>query len=144
MYDMDDWKTRWDTLMNDPRFRKRLSGTRGDYNLKTCRRITHPKGTLYLPLSEDEGHFYAYEYIGTKVVRVFDPAHPTKSRYGGLLDRALVSRLTGGRRVVMCRAHPQWHEEDTFCATWTLAWLCGGDLRAQCLQSQERPCVSEN
>jgi hypothetical protein len=24
---------------------------------------------------------------------------------------------------VVCRDHPQLHEEDTFCATWTLAWL---------------------
>jgi hypothetical protein len=118
---MEEWKPQWDAIVNDPAFRRRFTECQGDYNLTTCRRIVHPKGTLYLPLTEDEGHFFAYEFVGSKVIRVFDPAHP-KHRYGGKLDRALVSKLSG-RRVVMCRDHPQTHEEDTFCATWTLLWL---------------------
>ena len=118
---MEEWKPQWDAIVNDPAFRRRFTECQGDYNLATRRRIVHPKGTLYLPLTEDEGHFFAYEFVGSKVIRVFDPAHP-KHRYGGKLDRELVSKLSG-RRVVMCRDHPQTHEEDTFCATWTLLWL---------------------
>jgi hypothetical protein len=118
---MEKWKPQWDAIVNDPKFRRKFTGAKGDYDLTRCRRIAHPKGTLYLPLSDDEGHFFAYEFVGSNVIRVFDPAHP-KSRYGGLLDRQLISKLSG-RRVVMCRFHPHWHEEDTFCATWTLLWL---------------------
>jgi len=118
---MEKWKPYWDAIVNDPKFRRKFTGAKGDYDLTRCRRIAHPKGTLYLPLSDDEGHFFAYEFVGSNIIRVFDPAHP-KSHYGGHLDRELISKLSG-RRVVVCRDHPQWHEEDTFCATWTLLWL---------------------
>ena len=116
-----DVKTKWDTVVNDRAFRRKFTGCKGDYDISKCRRIVHPKGTLYVPISDDEGHFMAYEFIGSGVIRVFDPAHP-KSQYSGHLDRAHISKLSG-RRVVVCKDHPQWHEEDTFCATWTLAWL---------------------
>ena len=108
-------------VVNDRAFRRKFTGCKGDYDISKCRRIVHPKGTLYVPISDDEGHFMAYEFIGSAVIRVFDPAHP-KSRYSGHVDRAHISKLSG-RRVVVCKDHPQWHEEDTFCATWTLAWL---------------------
>jgi hypothetical protein len=108
-------------VVNDRAFRQKFTGCKGDYDISKCRRIVHPKGTLYVPLSDDEGHFMAYEFVGSDVIRVFDPAHP-KSQYGGHVDRTHISKLSG-RRVVVCKDHPQWHEEDTFCATWTLAWL---------------------
>jgi hypothetical protein len=116
-----DVKTKWDMVVNDRAFRRKFTGCKGDYDISKCRRIVHPKGTLYVPISDDEGHFMAYEFVGSAVIRVFDPAHP-KSLYSGHLDRAHISKLSG-RRVVVCKDHPQLHEEDTFCATWTLAWL---------------------
>jgi len=132
---MEQLKTKWDNLVNDPAFRRKFTGCRGDYDISKCRRIIHPKGTLYTPVSDEEGHFMAYEFIGSGVIRVFDPAH-TMSRYSGHLDRNLISQLSG-RRVVVCRDHPQKHEEDTFCATWTLAWL-RPDLRHLTVSSSQR------
>jgi hypothetical protein len=116
-----EWKSHWDAIVNDQAFRRKFTGCLGDYDVTRCRRIVHSKGTLYVPISEDEGHFMAYEFEGPNVIRVFDPAH-SKSRYSGHIDRARISKLSG-RRVVVCKDHPQWHEEDTFCASWTLAWL---------------------
>ena len=49
-----------------------------------------------------KGHFMAYEFIGSEIIRVFDPAHKM-SRYSGHLNRNLISKLSG-RRVVVCRA----------------------------------------
>ena len=79
-------------VVNDRAFRRKFTGCKGDYDISKCRRIVHPKGTLYVPISDDEGHFMAYEFVGSGVIRVFDPAHP-KSRYSGHVDRAHISKI---------------------------------------------------
>ena len=92
--------------MNDRDFRQEFTGGHGDYNLGE--RLCKPRGTIYIHLG-DEGHFIGYKKVGQKVF-TFNPAKPG-TKWGV---------FTIGERLPY---FTQIHPEDTFCQTWTLAWL---------------------
>lgn len=100
------WKTKWDEVLNDTQFRQEFTGGHGDYNLGE--RIREPRGTIYIHLG-DEGHFIGYKKVGQKIY-TFNPARPG-TKWG---------MYNIGQRLPY---FTQFHPEDTFCQTWTLAWL---------------------
>jgi hypothetical protein len=106
------WKKIWGYLLSDVEFRRYFSGARGDYDLSQPIRITRKKGTLYKCTSDDECHFVGYEIIDGQMY-IFNSAKPG-TRYGS-------SILLDGANIIPC--HPQLDQEDTFCQTWSLAWL---------------------
>ena len=103
---MDQWKVDWDDTVNNERVRRRLADVKN-------------AGTLYADVTEDEGHFAAYEVREDGVRYIFNPAAPGH-RFGG--------PYFADEPGVLLDLHPQTHREDTFCQTWTLAWLMS-DLR---------------
>ena len=115
--------------MNDKAFRVAQTGT-ADYtcNYKSGfgnKRISVGSGTIYIkdPRISDEGHFISYRRTPTKIV-LFDPA-PPQGTYGEWANQRVIDyiRSNTDSPVSMKQYHTQHHKEDTFCATWSLAWL---------------------
>jgi hypothetical protein len=123
------WKNTWDHLMNDTEFRKFMTHASDDIiDLDRIHysRINSPKGSIYIKrtsVAPDEGHFIAFQINGSKVT-IFDSAKPG-TRYGTWVDDQvleIIEKRTGKTRKIL-NQHPQCGEEDTFCQTWSLAWL---------------------
>ena len=102
----------WDFIVNDKTFRKRFTKC-GEYSSNSS------GGTLYI--HGEEGHFVAYE-VRDRTLYIFDSAAPS-SPYASRVTEDIVKR-----KFVMIDCHPQMHKEDSFCQTWSLAWLTP-DLR---------------
>lgn len=100
------WKTKWDEILNDKEYRQTFTGGHGDYDLGE--RLRERRGTIYIHLG-DEGHFIGYKKVGQKVY-TFNPARPG-SKWGSYCIGERLPYFT------------QFNKEDTFCQTWTLAWL---------------------
>lgn len=124
------WKERWDHVMNDEDFRIALTG-KADY---TCNSRTgfgsdkkspESEGTIYISNSKigGQGHFIAYKKNANKTV-VFDPA-PSEGTYGAWADKKVIGHIEKFTKkpVRVEGYHTQHHEDDSFCATWSLAWL---------------------
>jgi len=120
--DIEAWKTQWDCIVNDKTFRKRFTKC-GEYS-STSRRMPNVRGTVYIPSDDYEGHFIAYEIRGDTVY-IFDSAALT-NRYFLKTTHEILNNIVKKSRTrthVMIDCHPQMHEEDSFCQTWSLAWL---------------------
>lgn len=125
------WKNTWDHVMNDTEFRKFMTNASDiviDLDRINYSRINSPKGSIYIKHTSavpDEGHFIAFQINGSKVT-IFDSAKPgERARYGAWAgDRVLkiIEKRTGKTRNIL-KQHPQCGDEDTFCQTWSLAWL---------------------
>jgi len=105
------WKMVWDFVMNDKSFRKKFTRG-GEYTAHDTLLKTH--GTIYIGDSSDEGHFIGYEIVNGNLF-IFDPATP------GHKHSKWIQVLEQPYTLVAC--HPQVHDEDSFCQTWSLAWL---------------------
>lgn len=115
--------------MNDKAFRMALTGT-SDYtcNYKTGfgnNKIPNGSGTIYIkdPRIGDQGHFIGYRRNLNKIV-LFDPA-PPEGRFGAWANQKVIGYIQNntGLPVSIEQYHTQHHKDDTFCATWSLAWL---------------------
>jgi hypothetical protein len=119
-----EWKYRWDLVMNDKEFRRTADYT-CHYTKGFTSKIDKMSGTIYIkdPKIQSQGHFIAYKKKLGKVT-VFDPA-PPQGRFGAWMDAKVIAhiRKVTGLPVVVKKYHTQHHTEDSFCATWTLAWL---------------------
>lgn len=124
------WKERWDHVMNDADFRIALTG-KADYtcNSRTgfgsSKKSPESAGTIYISDKNigDQGHFIAYKKNANKTV-VFDPA-PTEGTFGAWADEKVIGHIEKftKRPVHLEGYHTQHHVDDSFCATWSLAWL---------------------
>jgi hypothetical protein len=133
------WKYTWNDLLSDNAFREYMvdrvgkmgfvdvvydergklgiDGTLGDF------------GSLYVEDKRADykglGHFVAYE-IQSGQMSVFDSAKPTGARYSGWFNtNEIKSALAHKYKVVVSigKMHPQISNWDTFCQTWSLAYL---------------------
>jgi len=121
------WKEVWDAVISDNEFRKYYSGTR-TYDLPGTDKISTKKGTLYIPPigKSHEGHFIAYEKHGQDI-HVFDSSAFAYQQFNSNPALALEIAERSGKRVVKIHDHPQdLCPMDTFCQTWSLAWLTSG------------------
>jgi hypothetical protein len=122
------WKGIWDYILNNPEFRT-LYTCGGDYTIAarggSRNAITHERGTIQIKDAEypEEEHFIAYEIKNGKM-HIFDSA-ASEGKYGSWASLPILRRLAkrAGKNFVMIPHHPQVHEEDSFCQTWSLAWL---------------------
>lgn len=92
------------------------------------------RGTIYQPSTNvGEAHYLAYSFEPkTNVVTVYDPATVSSDFTNEDLEADL-ARTFGTKQIKVCDMHHQvnlYHEgdeepywEDTWCQTWTLAWL---------------------
>lgn len=128
------WKSVWDWILNEKNFRTNFTGTRGDHTFKVRNdivvnkpRINNTKGTIYIADAniESEGHFVAYEKKG-KHITVFDPASNNSKTEYGVWYKSVAAHVPSCSKSSTCSLYPcgpQRHKEDTFCQTWTVAWL---------------------
>jgi hypothetical protein len=87
--------------------------------------ILKKMGTLYIPPqdNDDEGHFIAYEIIGPKIY-VYDSSRFAYEQFSKNPDLSRLIEIRSGKKLVKLHHHPQdVCKEDTFCQTWSLAWL---------------------
>lgn len=133
---LESWGERYKALLNQDTIRTKLVPPRGNtrrqnvvtggvYNWDD---YSNKDGTLYHDYGGGYGHFCAYRKSGN-VVTFFDPSGST-GPYAP--DRRL---STAYRRVFQRIPHMIWrnhndhgfpcqrNEEDTWCQTWSLAWL---------------------
>jgi hypothetical protein len=122
------WKETWDVFISDPEFRNYfLNGTSGDYTVRPNSRvrITKKFGTIRIPGGRSEDHFVAYARSPNGGINIFDSAD-TSGRYNSFLSANViqsVARMASANSVRLLPHHPQCHDNDTFCQTWSLAWL---------------------
>jgi hypothetical protein len=117
------WKMVWDFVMNDKSFRKKFTRG-GEYTASEKKPMSEPHGTIYIGDSSDEGHFIAYEIVGG-LLHIFDSA-ASQNRYGEWATQDVLEHLANRAKkpsYTMVTCHPQVHKEDSFCQTWSLAWL---------------------
>jgi hypothetical protein len=124
-----EWKYKWDLVMNDRTFRIARTGT-ADYtcNYKSGfgnKKISQGSGTIYIkdPTISDQGHFIGYKRNADRIA-LFDPA-PPEGTFGAWANEKVLGHIhrNTGLPVSIHKYHTQHHKEDTFCATWSLAWL---------------------
>ena len=121
------WKTLWDVFISDEEFRKYYTKTKGDYRItiRTTKPIRHPAGTLLLPgtRSSGEDHFVTYTMTSARIT-IFDPSD-TSGTYGSYLNANVKKKISelANKPLYVNDRHPQCHSGDTFCQTWSLAWL---------------------
>ena len=124
---MKCWKTLWDWFISDPEFRQYFTNTNGDYKItsRTTERISKSSGTLVLPGTRKSGedHFVTYT-MTPNLITVFDPSD-TSGTYGRYLNENTKRKISqlAGKPLIVDQRHPQCHSGDTFCQTWSLAWL---------------------
>lgn len=112
--------------MSDPEFRKYFTNT-ADYTVRmnSKKKILDKAGTIRLPGTRKSGedHFISFVMYPERI-DVFDPADPS-SRYGTFLTDRVKNKIASlsARPVRVLNCHPQCHDGDTFCQTWSLAWL---------------------
>lgn len=125
--DLACWKTLWDIFISDVEFRKYYANVKGDYRITpgTKKPIQHPAGTFVLPgeRSSGEDHFVTYNMTPQRIT-VFDPSD-TSGTYGSYLNETARKKIAtlAKKPLYVSSRHPQCHSGDTFCQTWSLAWL---------------------
>lgn len=120
------WKELWDIFISDGEFRHYYTNS-PSYDLDVANKtpITKSKGTLYIPpkTQRGEGHFIAYQMIGDKI-EIFDPSAYAYQQFQNnpALQKSISDRSK--KTMVQLNLHPQdVCIGDTFCQTWSLAWL---------------------
>lgn len=118
------WKELWSVFIADPAFREHYTKTH-DFTVGEDNKIDKPSGTICLKGNRNSGedHFIAFKkYIDH--IEIFDPAD-TSGRYNSFLNDSVKNKIMkmSNRSVRVVNWHPQCHDGDTFCQTWSLAWL---------------------
>lgn len=119
------WKKLWDFFTSDDAIREYIIGPRSTYtlNLNNTSPIIAPQGSLYIPSTGGEGHFIAYEFNGNKI-RIFDSSGYAYQEFSNNPAIKNSIRKRSKRSIVNIRNNPQdICPGDTFCQTWSLAWL---------------------
>jgi hypothetical protein len=137
--DMTHWKNMWSDIISDPDFREWISGktASGYYQLykntkiknETPGKKTPKKGTFYMKFGK-LGHYVAYE-IKKNSILIFDSSHSTGSDYGLYRDclpdfmKTIQRHFSKNIEFVEKYGTPQVLPGDSFCQTWSLAYLLG-------------------
>jgi len=137
--DMTHWKYMWNDILSDPDFRCWLTGKKacGYYQLKKSNKIknetpkheTSNKGTFYMKFGK-LGHYVAYE-IKKDSINIFDPSHSTGNEsgiYSGCLPdfiKTIQNKFSPNIKFIEDFGTPQILKGDSFCQTWSLAYLLG-------------------
>ena len=119
------WKKLWDFFTSDDLIREYIIGPDSTYTLRlnSTSPITAPKGSLYIPSSGGEGHFIAYEINGNKI-HIFDSSGYAYQEFSKNPRIKNSIRIRSKRSIVNIANNPQdICPGDTFCQTWSLAWL---------------------
>lgn len=120
------WKKTWDTFISDEVFRDYFTNRPSyDLVLSNNKPITNNRGTLYIPpkRKNGEGHFIAYEMKGPSMI-IFDPSAYAYQQFSNNPALAVSLENRSGKRVIKLDKHPQdFCPGDTFCQTWSIAWL---------------------
>ena len=120
------WKEVCDVFISDGEFRHYYTNY-PSYDLVMGNRtpISNTRGTLYIPPAKkgEEGHFISYQMIGTQI-QIFDPSVYAYQQFANNPGLAQSIADRSGKSVLKLQNHPQdLCEGDTFCQTWSLAWL---------------------
>ena len=142
------WKHIWDIFISDETFRYYYTDTPSyDLDMKKSTLntpILRNRGTLYIgPQSsrDPEGHFIAYEK-NSKEIKIFDPSSLVYQQFNNNPNLAVSVAHRSKRNVVKLKQHPQdLYTGDTFCQTWTIAWL---KSKLRPLTHVSSPCESVN
>jgi hypothetical protein len=137
--DMTHWKNMWSDILSDPDFREWIAGksASGYYQLYKNKKIAnespdgknHKKGTFYMKFGV-LGHYVAYE-IKKGSISIFDSSHSTGTAYGlyrdCLPDFMDTIRTHFSEKIEFVEKYgtPQVVAGDSFCQTWSLAYLLG-------------------
>ena len=120
------WKQLWDIFIADGEFRHYYTNYNSyDLVMNDNTPINNTKGTLYIPpkKGEKEGHFIAYQMLG-KDIHIFDPSAYAYQQFANNPGLAQSIANRSRKKVIKLTNHPQdLCEGDTFCQTWSLAWL---------------------
>jgi hypothetical protein len=133
------WKYTWNDLLSDNAFREYMVDRVGKMGFIDVVYDTGGKlgiqgklgdfGSLYVEDTRPDytglGHFVAYD-VQSGQMSVFDSAKPTGARYSGWFNtEEIKSALAQKYKVVVSigKMHPQISNWDTFCQTWSLAYL---------------------
>jgi hypothetical protein len=119
------WKELWDFFTSDDAIREYIIGPNSTYTLRlnSTSPIIAPQGSLYIPSTGGEGHFIAYEFNGNKI-RIFDSSGYAYQEFSNNPRIKNSIRIRSNRSIININNNPQdICQGDTFCQTWSLAWL---------------------
>ena len=141
--DMTNWKKMWNDILSDPDFRYWFIGKSGggyyqlfkDGKIKndTPKGAPTKKGTFYMKFGK-AGHYVAYEKK-EKSILIFDSSHSIGNehgRYSGCLPdfmKTIEKKFSPNIKFVEKFGTPQTLKGDSFCQTWSLAYLMGASTQ---------------
>lgn len=134
-----DWAERYKQLLNEPDVRNRLSGPGLGWSPFGVRvgRSLRDRGTIYQVYDADSAHYMAYRVVPSSgfappSVEVYDPASSSST----FRDDELLPKLAKMFHPMPVKIIEMYHQidlykrsakkpwwQDTWCQTWTLAWL---------------------
>jgi hypothetical protein len=137
--DMTHWKYMWNDILSDPDFRCWFTNKKacGYYQLKKNKKIEDEtpknalknKGTFYMKFDQ-LGHYVAYE-IKKDSINIFDSSHSTGNEFGIYSDclpdfiETIKKNFSPNIKFIEKFGTPQILKGDSFCQTWSLAYLLG-------------------
>ena len=141
--DMTNWKYMWNDILADPDFRYWFIGKSGggyyqlfkDGKIKndTPKGASTKKGTFFMKFG-NSGHYVAYEKK-VKNILIFDSSHSLgdeHGRYSGCLPDfigTIEKNFSPNIKFVEKFGTPQTLKGDSFCQTWSLAYLMGASTQ---------------
>lgn len=128
---LEHWHELWKDVLNSKENRQYFAG-------RACKQVTMAQSRWRLRVGDrgtirddfegldDSVHYMAFVVLPSLRMHVFDPAGPGSPFY----DRGLLDRIQSKVRydVYLDPRSPQRSTKDSFCQTWSLAWLIGGDF----------------
>jgi hypothetical protein len=139
--DVTHWKNMWGDILADPDFRYWILGKAegaGYFDLiKTNKQVKNvtpqggsvKKGTFYMKFGK-LGHYVAYE-MKNKKIQIFDSSHSTGDERGKYSDcfppfiPTIEKNFSPNVEFIETFGTPQTLNGDSFCQTWSLAYLMG-------------------
>lgn len=138
--DLTHWKNMWSDILADPDFRFWILGKAdgaGYFDLKknlTVNNMTPEggsiqKGTFFMKFGK-LGHYVSYEIKNDKIY-IFDSSHSTGDERGKYSDclppfmETIMKNFSSNVVFVEKFGTPQTLDGDSFCQTWSLAYLLG-------------------
>jgi hypothetical protein len=132
--DIITWKQIWNDIISDIDFRNWFVGNNGFYHLYKNNRVddlskdTTPaqknRGTLYMQFPGNYAHFVAYKKQKNQIT-IFDPSYLSGTYAGCLPDfvDTILNKFKLPIHYEIVFGTPQYHKNDSFCQTWSLAYL---------------------
>ena len=133
--DIITWKYIWNDILSDPDFRNWIVDENlGYYQIFKNKNINndsedkseHDVGTIYMKFGK-LGHYIAYKLKKNNKMTIFDSSYPDGT-YGDCLDEDYIDSIRynfDNCSIVFDETYgtPQRLDDDSFCQTWSLAYL---------------------